>query len=284
MNKNEIFRKIKNALNDKEQLVLASMLDGDSVVESAKNCGISVQFAQSYRKTIYETVGEFVDFGNDKKQKQKILIDFMFGYELATSDEKKEPEEAAPAEDEKAAEKTLQEIKKYICLILGISEELNYKELIDILHDWKRSDEQFTDLVNENNQLKKEKSEFQEENEELKTTNDELMNKNDELRNESNRLFDELERLKESFNKMKDNVLSNKSNFFVFNPYRDKPNKVYKSYDAAFKDASDVAMKSQNAVFVLRIDTLVVPHCEIEAVDVTGSGIPEKYLQEEIPF
>ena len=70
MNKSEIFRKIKNALNDKEQLVLASMLDGDSVVETANNCGISVQFAQSYRKTVYETVGEFVDFGNDKKQKQ----------------------------------------------------------------------------------------------------------------------------------------------------------------------------------------------------------------------
>ena len=79
-------------------------------------------------------------------------------------------------------------------------------------------------------------------------------------------------------------IQSKKSNFFVFNPYRNKPNKVYKSYDAAFKDASDVATKSQNAVFVLRIDTLVVPHCEIEAVDVTGSGIPEKYLQEEIPF
>lgn len=284
MNKSEIFRKIKNALNDNEQLVLASMMNGDNIIETANNCGISVQFAQSYRKTVYETVGEFVDFGKDKKQKQKILIDFMFGYGLATSDEKKEPEEAAPDEDEKAAEKNLQEIKKYICLILGISEELNYKELIDILHDWKRSDEQFTDLVNKNNQLEKEKNEFQEENEELKTTNDELMNKNDELRNESNRLFDELERLKESFNKMKDNVFSNKSNFFVFNPYRDKPNKVYKTYAAAYLDAKDVAKKSQNPVFVLRIDTLVVPHCEIETVDVIGSGIPEKYLNDEVPF
>lgn len=249
MNKSEIFRKIKNALNDKEQLVLASMLDGDSVVETAKNCGISVQFAQSYRKTVYETVGEFVDFGNDKKQKQKILIDFMLGYELATSDEKKEPEETAPAEDEKEEiSPAYQElfshmVEQHNCTLL----ESEIQEIYRIVN---------ADLIKEN-QTKAAKID------QLEYTNCDLLKK-----------IEELEEI----------IQSKKSNFFVFNPYRDKPNKVYKSYDAAFKDASDVATKSQNAVFVLRIDTLVVPHCEIEAVDVTGSGIPEKYLQEEIPF
>lgn len=249
MNKSEIFIKIKNALNDKEQLVLASMLDGDSVVETAKNCGISVQFAQSYRKTVYETVGEFVDFGNDKKQKQKILIDFMFGYELATSDEKKEPEEAAPAEDKK------EEIfPAYQELFSHMVEQHNCTLLESELQEIYR-------IVNAD--LEKETQDRIYKMNQLEYTNCDLLKK-----------IEELEQI----------IQSKKSNFFVFNPYKDKPNKVYKSYDAAFKDASDVATKSQNAVFVLRIDTLVVPHCEIEAVDVTGSGIPEKYLQEEIPF
>ena len=198
MNKSEIFRKIKESLNDKEQIILQSMINGDSVVETAKNCAISVPFAQSYRKTVYEAVGQFVDFGNDKKQKQQILIDFMFGYELATSDKKKEPEEVA-------------------------------------LED---------------------------------------------LKEENKRIYAEYEQLKESFDKLKERFLSNKSNFFVFNPFKDKPNKVYKNYTDAYLDAKEVAKISQNPVFVLRIDTLVVPHCKIETFDVVAEGISDNYLNQ----
>lgn len=177
MNKEEIFQQIKNELTEKELLVLASMLQGDSIVDTAHNCGIPVNYAQSYRKTVYEVVGHFVDYGTDKKAKQKILIDFLQDFENVTANKEEQ------AEDKK------QECQK------------------------------------------------------IKTPN-----------------------------------------YLVFNPKKGSPNKVYKTHEKAVFDAIDIAKKSQNPVFVLQIDTLVVPHCKVETIDVAESGIPEKYLNDEIPF
>lgn len=73
-------------------------------------------------------------------------------------------------------------------------------------------------------------------------------------------------------------------NFLVFNPKKGSPNKVYKNHQTALEDAKAVAKKEQQSVFVLHIDSLVVPHCSFDVRDVLESGIPERYLNDEIPF
>ena len=74
------------------------------------------------------------------------------------------------------------------------------------------------------------------------------------------------------------------SNFLVFNPKNGAPNKVYKNINSALEDAKSVAKKEQEPVFVLRIDSLVVPQCTFDVHDVSQGGIPERYLSDGIPF
>lgn len=104
----------------------------------------------------------------------------------------------------------------------------------------------------------------------------ELTNKISNLEKENRILHNDLEMYK----KFRAKMISNKSNYFVFNPYKDKPNKIYKSYDDAYADAKNVAKAAQNPVFVLRIDTLIVPHCKLESFDVVAEGISDNYLNQ----
>lgn len=250
MNKQKIFQQIKNELTEKEQIVLASMLDGDSVVDTAHNCGISVNFAQSYRKTIYEVVGKFVDYGTDKKQKQQILVNFLQGYEQATtvvSAEEIQPKEAIPGEAASAEEKT--EISPA------------YQEL-------------FSYMLNQHDCTLLE-SEMQEV---YRIVNDDLQNDNQELRSRIWELENQLLKTQEDSKKIKT------PNYLVFNPKKGSPNKVYKNYQTALEDAKAVAKKEQQSVFVLHIDSLVVPQCSFDVHDVLESGIPERYLNDDIPF
>lgn len=248
MNKEKIFQQIKNELTEKEQMILASMLDGDSVVDTAHNCGISVNYAQSYRKTIYEVVGQFVDYGSDKKAKQHILINFLDGYQTtATQTEESQPEENVPREVTSAEEKT--EISPA------------YQEL-------------FSYMLNQHDCTLLE-SEMQEV---YRIVNDDLQNKNQELRSKIWELENQLLKTQEDSKKIKT------PNYLVFNPKKGSPNKVYKNYQTAPEDAKAVAKKEQQSVFVLHIDSLVVPHCSFDVRDVLESGIPERYLNDEIPF
>lgn len=248
MEKEKIFQQIKSELTEKEQMVLASMLDGDSVVDTAHNCGISVNYAQSYRKTIYEVVGQFVDYGSDKKAKQHILINFLDGYQMTTTPtEESQPEENVPGEVASAEEKT--EISPA------------YQEL-------------FSYMLNQHDCILLE-SEMQEV---YRIINDDLQNKNQELRSKILELENQLLKTQENSKKIKT------PNYLVFNPKKGSPNKVYKTHAKAVFDAMDIAKKSQNPVFVLHIDSLVVPHCSFDVHDVSESGIPERYLNDEIPF
>jgi len=70
------FEKIKEKLEGNEQLALESMLQGESVVETARSLAVSVQEAQALRKAVYCAAEEFVEFGNNTKEKQQKLIDF----------------------------------------------------------------------------------------------------------------------------------------------------------------------------------------------------------------
>ena len=64
-------------------------------------------------------------------------------------------------------------------------------------------------------------------------------------------------------------------NFLVFNPEK----------GSAIEDAKSVAKKEQDRVFVLRIASVITPHCSFDVQDVSESGIPSRYMQkDEIPF
>ena len=74
-------------------------------------------------------------------------------------------------------------------------------------------------------------------------------------------------------------------NFLVFNPEKGSPNKVYKNINSAIEDAKSVAKKEQDRVFVLRIASVIIPHCSFDVQDVSESGISSRYMQkDEIPF
>lgn len=288
MNKEKIFQQIKNELTEKEQMILASMLDGDSVVDTAHNCGISVNYAQSYRKTIYEVVGQFVDYGSDKKAKQHILINFLDGYQTtATQTEESQPEENVPGEVVPAEEKTeispaYQELFSYMldqhdCTLL----ESEMQEVYKIVND---------DLQSENQKLY---SDIQKlatmHGKDMQTIKTKLCNALDIAfvpnETEFDEIFERIEILRREQDKNIFRDFKTKTpNYLVFNPKKGSPNKVYKNHQTALEDAKAVAKKEQQSVFVLHIDSLVVPHCSFDVHDVLESGIPERYLNDEIPF
>jgi hypothetical protein len=288
MNKEKIFQQIKNELTEKEQMILASMLDGDTIIETAHNCGISVNYAQSYRKTIYEVVGQFVDYGSDKKAKQHILINFLDGYQTtATQTEESQPEENIPGEVVPAEEKTeispvYQELFSYMldqhdCTLL----ESEMQEVYRIVND---------DLQSENQKLY---SDIQKlatmHGKDMQTIKTKLCNALDIAfvpnETEFDEIFERIETLRREQDKNIFRDFKTKTpNYLVFNPKKGRPNKVYKNYQTALEDAKAVAKKEQQSVFVLHIDSLVVPHCSFDVRDVLESGIPERYLNDEIPF
>lgn len=288
MEKEKIFQQIRNELTEKEQMILASMLDGDTIIETAHNCGISVNYAQSYRKTIYEVVGQFVDYGSDKKAKQHILINFLDGYQTtAIQTEESQPEENVPGEVVPAEEKTeispaYQELFSYMlnqhdCTLL----ESEMQEVYRIVND---------DLQSENQKLY---SDIQKlatmHGKDMQTIKTKLCNALDIAfvpnETEFDEIFERIETLRREQDKNIFRDFKTKTpNYLVFNPKKGSPNKVYKNYQAALEDAKAVAKKEQQSVFVLHIDSLVVPHCSFDVRDVLESGIPERYLNDEIPF
>lgn len=288
MEKEKIFQQIRNELTEKEQMILASMLDGDTIIETAHNCGISVNYAQSYRKTIYEVVGQFVDYGSDKKAKQHILINFLNGYQTtAIQTEESQPEENVPGEVVPAEEKTeispaYQELFSYMlnqhdCTLL----ESEMQEVYRIVND---------DLQSENQKLY---SDIQKlatmHGKDMQTIKTKLCNALDIAfvpnETEFDEIFERIETLRREQDKNIFRDFKTKTpNYLVFNPKKGSPNKVYKNYQAALEDAKAVAKKEQQSVFVLHIDSLVVPHCSFDVRDVLESGIPERYLNDEIPF
>ena len=290
MNKQKIFQQIKNELTEKEQMVLASMLDGDSVVDTAHNCGISLKYAQSNRKTTYEVVGKFVDYGADKKQKQQILVDFLQGYEQATtvvSAEEIQPEETVPGEAASAKEKTeispaYQELFSYMldqhdCTLL----ESEMQEVYRIVND---------DLQNDNQKMCSKIQELATMHaNDIQTIKTKLCNALDIAFVPNETEFDEIFERIETLRKQQDKNIfkdfkTKTPNYLVFNPKKGSPNKVYKNYQTALEDAKAVAKKEQQSVFVLHIDSLVVPQCSFDVHDVLESGIPERYLNDDIPF
>lgn len=288
MNKQEIFQQIKNELTEKEQMVLASMLDGDTIIETANNCGISVNYAQSYRKTIYEVVGQFVDYGTDKKAKQHILINFLDGYQTtATSAEESQPEENVPGEVAPAEEKTeispaYQELFSYMldqhdCTLL----ESEMQEVYRIVNDVLQNDNQ--KMCSKIRELATTHAK------DMQTIKTKLCNALDIAFVPNETEFDEIFERIETLRKQQDKNIfkdfkTKTPNYLVFNPKKGSPNKVYKNYQTALEDAKAVAKKEQQSVFVLHIDSLVVPHCSFDVRDVLESGIPERYLNDEIPF
>lgn len=265
MNKEKIFQQIKNELTEKEQMILASMLDGDTIIETAHNCGISVNYAQSYRKTIYEVVGQFVDYGSDKKAKQHILINFLDGYQTtATQTEESQPEENVPGEVASAEEKT--EISSAYQELFSKNRELE-NQLKRISDESQRLEKYINDITKAL-EINPENAHPEDLFEKIKNLQEDNKKKNSRIR--------ELE------------VFANHAqyfgNFLVFNPKKGSPNKVYKNHQTALEDAKAVAKKEQQSVFVLHIDSLVVPHCSFDVRDVLESGIPERYLNDEIPF
>lgn len=154
-------------------------------------------------------------------------------------------------------EEELQEIKKRIVAILGVSENYSFEEIEKILVCFKNYEEQFRKMSND------------------------FCN----LSNDFSNLESELQEIREK----------EKGNFFVYNARRDVPNKVYKSKQQALEDAKKLAYKEVNPIFVLRLETLIIPKCELQIHDISEAGIPDKYLnqydsvaailsEEEIPF
>lgn len=168
-------------------------------------------------------------------------------------------------------EEELQEIKKRICSILGVSESYTYEEIEHALKAFKHADEQYTELAND---LCNSKQDYAN----LKLQFDSLI--------QQGICYEE---------PLPEAAKDEKANYFVYNARRDVPNKVYKSKQEALKDAKQLAYKEVNPIFVLKLESLIIPHCELNIHDISETGIPDKYLNQyqtvesilsenEIPF
>lgn len=246
--------KISAKLKGNEQLALDSMFQGESVVETAHSLAVSVQEAQALRKAVYSAAEEFVEFGSNTKEKQQKLIGFC------TQDETE---------------------YKPFCTI----EEDKFKEITKELETAKNNLKPFEDIYFKGLEF------------------EEIAG----LAKKSIRLTEECSKLEQYINKIaemleldpidthpedvirKITVLqmhkADFGNFLVFNPEKGSPNKVYKNINSAIEDAKSVAKKEQDRVFVLRIASVITPHCSFDVQDVSESGIPSRYMQkDEIPF
>lgn len=182
MNKQEIMTHIREELTEKENAVFDSMLNGDTVPETAEKLGISYEFARSYRKTVYEVVGIYADLGNTNRNKQLRLIDlFSDNKTVVTITAGEQPQPVTIKAGETVAPVTVT-----------------------------------TEPI--------------------------------------------------------------KPNFLVLNPYKHCPNKIYKSYERALEDAKTVAKKEQQKTYVLRIETVITPHCSFDVEDVSKTGIKDTHF------
>lgn len=366
--------KISAKLKDNEQLALDSMLNGESVVETAHSLAVSVQEAQTLRKAVYCAAEEFIEFGSNTKEKQQKLIDFC------KQDETKETKIAT--EKDKIIDVRPATVKESVYAYYALFEhmvdehnltllESELQQIYNIVN--KDLENDIKTRINENNKLRAELVATQEK---LKPFKDsyfgeltfeeiaELAKKsiritadNSELEDKIEKLSEELDIAKEALECTKHNIEVGKetieqqvknteemlaeqsaeyvrsfknqllhaldiassadevdldslveqvrelrkqkdlslfkdfetqnsttSNFLVFNPKNGAPNKVYKNINSALEDAKSVAKKEQEPVFVLRIDSLVVPQCTFDVHDVSQGGIPERYLSDGIPF
>ena len=366
--------KISAKLKGNEQLALDSMLNGESVVETAHSLAVSVQEAQTLRKAVYCAAEEFIEFGSNTKEKQQKLIDFC------KQDETKETKIAT--EKDKIIDVRPATVKEsvyaYYALFEHMADEHNLtlleselQQIYNIVN--KDLENDIKTRINENNKLRAELVATQEN---LKPFKDSYFEKltfeeiaelakksiriaadNSELEDKIEKLSEELDIAKEALECTKHNIEVGKetiekqvknteemlaeqsaeyvrsfknqllhaldiassadevvldslveqvrelrkqkdlslfkdfetqnsttSNFLVFNPKNGAPNKVYKNINSALEDAKSVAKKEQEPVFVLRIDSLVVPQCTFDVHDVSQGGIPERYLSDGIPF
>ena len=312
MEKHEIFKQLSEVLSDNEQLALECMVNGDNIVETANNLACSIAEAQKLRQAVYTAVSEYVDFGTDKKEKQKKLIEFINGIREATASfqirELEEKLSAAekklkPFEDsyfEKLTFEEIAELAKKSIRIAADNSELEDK--IEKLSEELDIAKEALECTKHNIEVGKETIEKQ-----VKNTEEMLAEQSAEyVRSFKNQLLhaldiassadevdlDSLVEQVRELRKQKDLSLfkdfetqnSTTSNFLVFNPKNGAPNKVYKNINSALEDAKSVAKKEQEPVFVLRIDSLVVPQCTFDVHDVSQGGIPERYLSDEIPF
>lgn len=312
MEKHEIFKQLSEVLSDNEQLALECMVNGDNIVETANNLACSIAEAQKLRQAVYTAVSEYVDFGTDKKEKQKKLIEFINGIREATASfqirELEEKLSAAekklkPFEDsyfEKLTFEEIAELAKKSIRIAADNSELEDK--IEKLSEELDIAKEALECTKHNIEVGKETIEKQ-----VKNTEEMLAEQSAEyVRSFKNQLLhaldiassadevdlDSLVEQVRELRKQKDLSLfkdfetqnSTTSNFLVFNPKNGAPNKVYKNINSALEDAKSVAKKEQEPVFVLRIDSLVVPQCTFDVHDVSQGGIPERYLSDGIPF
>lgn len=290
--------KISAKLKDNEQLALDSMLQGESVVDTARSLAVSVQEAQALRKAVYCAAEEFIEFGSNTKEKQQKLIDFC----------NKCKKEEKPSEIKES-------IYKYYALFDHMASEHNLtlleselQQIYNIVN--KDLDNDIQARIYENNtlrtELEKTKSKLKqiEEIELPKVTDDnsflECSNKaNKNIRAIGGLFFKicemlnldpknvNLEDVVKEIEILKEHPQAEPDfgNFLVFNPEKGSPNKVYKDINRAIEDAKSVARKEQDRVFVLRIASVITPHCSFDVQDVSESGIPSMYMQkDEIPF
>lgn len=253
--------KISAKLNGNEVLALDSMVQGESVVDTAHNLAVSVQEAQMLRKAVYCAAEEFVEFGSNTKEKQQKLIDFC-----------KEDEQEEPSEIE---ENKLKELEKQL---EPFKDEyfggLSTKQIAALAKKANRLTEENSKLVEKLDNMK-EALECAKHNVEVGQETLEQQAKNvEEMLALKDAKIKELEGEKEA----------DFGNFLVFNPEKGSPNKVYKNINRAIEDAKSVAKKEQESVFVLRICSLIVPKCSFDIHDVSKSGIPSSFMNEEIPF
>lgn len=319
MEKHEIFKQLSEVLSGNEQLALECMVNGDNIVETADNLACSVADAQKFRQAVYAAVSEYVDFGTDKKAKQQKLIDFINEIreasapfqiqELEQQKTKLEKDLAAaekklkPFEDSYFGKLTFEEIaelaKKSIRVtadnseledkIEKLSEELDIAK--DALECAKHNIEVGKETIEQ--QVKNAEAMLAEQSAEyVRSFKNQLLHALDIASSADEIDLDSLVEKVEELRKQKDLNLFNDfeiqnsaaSNFLVFNPKNGVPNKVYKNFETALQDAKSVAKKEQKPVFVLRIDSLVVPQCSFDVHDVSQVGIPERFLSDGIPF
>lgn len=286
------FEKIKEKLEGNEQLALESMLQGESVVETARSLAVSVQEAQALRKAVYCAAEEFVEFGNNTKGKQQKLIDFCKNNEtkfkpFCTIEEDKfkkitEELEAAknnlkPFEDDYFKGLTHAEIAELAKKSFRLTEENS--KLTEKIERIEKIE--LPKITNDGSFLEYSKKA----NENLQAIGG-LFFKICEMLNLDPKNVDLEDAAKEiELSKERSNTEPDFGNFLVYNPEKGCPNKVYKNINTAIEDGKSVARKEQQRVFVLRIASVITPNCYFNIQDVSQSGIPSKYMQkDEIPF
>ena len=276
-NKTELFENINKTLTPKETEVLTSLLMGDNVIETAANCGVSIQDAAKLRTKIYKICSDLGVILTSRKTKQADLIEQLKGMlEFLT------PDKPAEKENEKTKEDKLQmEIDRLVELYEPLRDEyfkdLTIAQIAELAKKTIRLTDEIRRLENFIEEQAERIGEPESSEQSFKFIEDAITKALD-----CDSKIPEIEGIKKE--EPQEYRSREHGNFLVLNPKKNAPNRIYKYFASAETAAKQVAKKEQETTYVLRIEKMIVPETSFYVHDFKDRIIAEDYLTQEIPF